>query len=91
MEAGRILAAFHKALARTVPEYDKLDVYFNDDGGSGRFRGVSAGGIRQRAAIFKSLIEPVKDQHIVAISGADQFGPTTSPAGTDSSSFRGSA
>ena len=21
-----------------TPEYDKLDVYFNDDGGSGRFR-----------------------------------------------------
>src|SRR6202012_4709771 len=36
------------------PEYDHLDVYFNDDGGSGRFRGVSAGGSPQTAAIFKS-------------------------------------
>ena len=26
-----------------TPEYDKLDVYFNDDGGSGRFRGISRG------------------------------------------------
>jgi carboxypeptidase Q len=68
------------------PEYDKLDVYFND-GGSGRFRGVSAGGSPQMAAIFKSWIEPIKDQHIVAVSGGDQFRPTTSPGGTDSSAF----
>jgi carboxypeptidase Q len=71
---------------KKTPEYDKLDVYFNDDGGSGRFRGVSAGGSPQTAAIFKSWIEPIKDQHIVAVSGA-QFRPTTSPGGTDSSSF----
>ena len=71
---------------KKTPEYDKLDVYFNDDGGSGRFRGVSAGGSPEMAAIFKSWIEPIKDQHIVAVSGA-QFRPTTSPGGTDSSSF----
>jgi len=70
-----------------TPEYDKLDVYFNDDGGSGRFRGVSAGGSPQMAAIFKSWIEPIKDQHIVAVSGGDQFRPTASPGGTDSSAF----
>jgi carboxypeptidase Q len=71
---------------KKTPEYDKLDVYFNDDGGSGRFRGVSAGGSPQMATIFKSWIEPIKDQHIVAVSGAD-FRPTTQPGGTDSSSF----
>ena len=70
-----------------TPEYDKLDVYFNDDGGSGRFRGVSAGGSPQMAAIFKSWIEPIKDQHIVAVSGGDTFRPTTNPGGTDSSAF----
>ena len=70
-----------------TPEYDKLDVYFNDDGGSGRFRGVSAGGSPQMAAIFKSWIEPIKDQHIVAVSGGDQFRPTASPGGTDSTAF----
>ena len=70
-----------------TPEYDKLDVYFNDDSGSGRFRGVSALGSPQLAAIFKSWIEPIKDQHIVAVSGGTQFRPTTSPGGTDSSSF----
>jgi carboxypeptidase Q len=73
-------------MAKT-PEYDKLDVYFNDDGGSGRFRGVSAGGSPQMAAIFKSWIEPIKDQHIVAVSGGDTFRPTTNPGGTDSSAF----
>jgi carboxypeptidase Q len=71
---------------KKTPEYDKLDVYFNDDGGSGRFRGVSAGGSPQTAAIFKSWIEPIKDQHIVAVSGT-QFRPTLQPGGTDSSTF----
>ena len=70
-----------------TPEYDKFDVYFNDDGGSGRFRGVSAGGSPQMAAIFKSWIEPIKDQHIVAVSGGDTFRPTASPGGTDSTAF----
>jgi hypothetical protein len=79
----------HFALRTTMkktPEYDKLDVYFNDDGGSGRFRGVSAGGSPQMAAIFKSWIEPLKDQHIVSVSGAE-FRPTLSPGGTDSTAF----
>ena len=71
---------------KKTPEYDKLDVYFNDDGGSGRFRGVSAGGSPVTAAIFKSWIEPIKDQHIVAVSGAE-FRPTVTPGGTDSTSF----
>ncbi len=75
-------------MAKT-PEYDKLDVYFNDDGGSGRFRGVSAGGSPEMAAIFKSWIEPIKDQHIVSVSGGDQFRPYLHEPRwrTDSSSF----
>ena len=72
---------------KKTPEYDKLDVYFNDDGGSGRFRGVSAGGSPQTAAIFKTWIAPIKDQHIVAVSGGDVFRPTATPGGTDSTSF----
>jgi hypothetical protein len=71
---------------KKTPEYDKLDVYFNDDGGSGRFRGVSAGGSPEMAAIFKSWIEPIRDQHIVAVSGTE-FRPTLQPGGTDSSTF----
>ncbi len=72
---------------KKTPEYDNLDVYFNDDGGSGKFRGVSALGNPQLAAIFKSWIEPIKDQHIVAVSGGPQFRPTAQPGGTDSTSF----
>ena len=71
---------------KKTPEYDHLDVYFNDDSGSGRFRGVSAGGSPQMGAIFKSWIEPIKDQHIVAVSGTE-FRPTAAPGGTDSTSF----
>ncbi|WP_263411017.1 M28 family peptidase [Terriglobus tenax] len=71
---------------KKTPEYDKFDVYFNDDNGSGRFRGVSAGGSKEIGAIFKSWIEPIKDQHIVAVSGTE-YRPMTSPGGTDSTSF----
>ena len=71
---------------KKTPEYDKLDVYFNDDGGSGRFRGVSAGGSPQTAAIFRLWIAPIRDQHIVAVSGAE-FRPTPTPGGTDSTAF----
>jgi hypothetical protein len=71
---------------KKTPEYDKLDVYFNDDSGSGKFRGVSALGNAQLAAIFQSWIAPVKDLGIEAVTGLTA-GPTTAPGGTDSTSF----
>jgi carboxypeptidase Q len=71
---------------KKTPEYDHLDVYFNDDGGSGRFRGVSAGGSPEMGVIFKSWIQPIKDQHIVSVLGTE-FRPTPSPGGTDSTAF----
>jgi hypothetical protein len=71
---------------KKTPEYDKLDVYFNDDSGSGKFRGVSALGNPQLAAIFQSWIAPIKDQGIVAVTGLNA-GPTVTPGGTDSTSF----
>lgn len=71
---------------KQTPEYSKLDVYFNDDSGSGRFRAVSAGGSPEMGKIFQSWIDPIKDQHIVAVIGTE-FHPTTSPGGTDSTSF----
>lgn len=76
-----------RATMKKTPEYDKLDVYFNDDSGSGRFRAVSALGNPQLATIFKSWIEPIKDQHIVAVTGGTEFKPTAQPGGTDSTSF----
>ncbi len=71
---------------KKTPEYDKLDVYFNDDNGSGRFRGVQALGNAQLAAIFQSWIAPIRDLEITAITGATA-GPTAQPGGTDSTSF----
>jgi carboxypeptidase Q len=72
---------------KETPEYDKLDVYFNDDSGSGRFRAVSGLGMPELGAIFESWIEPIKDQHIVAVTGGTTFRPTAEPGGTDSTSF----
>lgn len=71
-----------------TPEYDKLDVYFNDDSGSGKFRGVSALGNKQLAAIFQSWIDPatIKESGLIAVTGLNA-GPTLQPGGTDSTSF----
>ena len=73
---------------KKTPEYDKLDVYFNDDSGSGKFRGVSAIGSAPLAAIFQSWIAPatIKDSGLVAVTGLNA-GPTLTPGGTDSTSF----
>ncbi len=71
---------------KQTPEYAKFDVYFNDDGGSGRFRGVQALGNDQLAAIFRSWILPIRDLGIEAVTGVTA-GPTVQPGGTDSTSF----
>src|ERR1700691_3408223 len=71
---------------KKTPEYDKLDVYFNDDSGSGKFRAVSALGNAELAAIFQSWIAPIKDLRIEAVTGLTA-GPTLQPGGTDSTSF----
>ena len=71
---------------KKTPEYDKLDVYFNDDSGSGKFRAVSALGNAQLAAIFQSWIAPIKDLGIDSVVGLTA-GPTKEPGGTDSTSF----
>ncbi len=71
---------------KKTPEYDKLDVYFNDDSGSGKFRAVQALGNAELAAIFQSWIAPIKDLGIEAVVGVTA-GPTLQPGGTDSTSF----
>jgi carboxypeptidase Q len=71
---------------KKTPEYDNLDVYFNDDSGSGKFRAVSALGNAELAAIFQSWIAPIKDLGIEAVTGLTA-GPTLQPGGTDSTSF----
>jgi hypothetical protein len=69
-----------------TPEYARLDAYYNDDGGSGRFRGISADGNDQIAAIFRQWAAPLRDLEFQAIAGATAP-PTAAPGGTDSTSF----
>ncbi len=69
-----------------TPEYAKLDAYYNDDNGSGRFRGISADGSDEIASIFKQWAAPLRDLEFEAVSGATGA-PTRQPGGTDSTSF----
>ncbi|CAN5426462.1 hypothetical protein BH10ACI4_BH10ACI4_22020 [soil metagenome] len=71
---------------KQTAEYSKLDAYFNDDSGSGRFRGISAGGNDETKAIFEAWIAPIKDLEITTVMGGTAA-PTLQPGGTDSTSF----
>lgn len=71
---------------KLTPEYAKLDAYYNDDNGSGRFRGISANGNLLTKSIFDQWIAPLKDLEITTVTGATAP-PTREPGGTDSTSF----
>ena len=71
---------------KETSEYAKLDAYFNDDSGSGRFRGISADGNDLIAFIFKQWAAPIRDLEFQAVAGATAA-PTLQPGGTDSTSF----
>jgi hypothetical protein len=71
---------------KLTPEYAGLDAYYNDDNGSGRFRGISANGNLLTKAIFEQWIAPMKDLEITTVIGATAP-PTREPGGTDSTSF----
>jgi carboxypeptidase Q len=71
---------------KQTAEYSRLDAYYNDDSGSGRFRGISADGNDEIAAIFKQWAAPIRDLEFQAVAGATAA-PTREPGGTDSTSF----
>ena len=71
---------------KQTPEYAKLDAYYNDDSGSGRFRGISSDGNDEIASIFKQWTVPIRDLEFQAVAGATAA-PTREPGGTDSTSF----
>ena len=71
---------------KQTPEYAKLDAYFNDDSGSGRFRGVSASGNDVTKSIFEQWIAPIKDLEITTVTGATAAA-TKEPGGTDHTTF----
>ena len=68
------------------PEFLKLSAYYNDDTGTGRFRGISVGGNDSVKPIFDAWTEPLHDLGMTAVIGATAP-PTTRPGGTDHTSF----
>jgi hypothetical protein len=68
------------------PEYNKLSAYYNDDNGTGRFRGINLGGNDMCGPIFESWLAPLKDLEATAIAGRTGALPKQ-PGGTDSTSF----
>jgi carboxypeptidase Q len=67
-------------------EYSKLSAYYNDDTGTGRFRGISAGGNDMVKPIFEAWLEPFHDLGATVVLGTTAP-PTVRPGGTDHTSF----
>jgi carboxypeptidase Q len=68
------------------PEYYKLDAYYNDDTGTGKFRGIGAQGNLQVKPIFEAWLKPFHDLGATTVSGVTAF-TARRPAGTDHTSF----
>jgi carboxypeptidase Q len=68
------------------PEYSKLSAYYNDDTGTGKFRGINAGGNDMVKPIFKAWLEPFHDLGATEVFGVTAR-PTREPGGTDHTSF----
>jgi hypothetical protein len=64
----------------TKPEHAKLAAYFNDDNGSGAFRGIYTQENAAVRPIFESWIEPLKDLGVTTVSERNT-------GGTDHESF----
>jgi hypothetical protein len=68
------------------PEYQKLSAYYNTDTGTGKYRGIGAGGNLMAKPIFEAWMEPFKDMGFTTVSGVTS--PSTKrPGGTDHTSF----
>jgi carboxypeptidase Q len=68
------------------PEYNKLSAYYNDDTGTGRFRGIGVGGNDMVQPLFESWLAPLHDLGATAVVGTTAA-PTKQPGGTDHTSF----
>jgi carboxypeptidase Q len=66
--------------------YGRLSAYYNDDTGTGRFRGISVGGNDMVKPIFESWLEPFHDLGATVVLGVTSP-PTVRPGGTDHTSF----
>jgi hypothetical protein len=67
-------------------EYSKLSAYYNDDGGSGKFRGISVGGNDMLKPIFEAWLAPFHDLGATTVGGLTTA-RTKRPGGTDHTSF----
>lgn len=68
------------------PEFAKLSVYFNTDTGTGKYRGIGAGGNLMAKPVFEAWMEPFKDMGFTTVSGTTSQ-TTKRPGGTDHTSF----
>ena len=68
------------------PEYYKLDAYYNDDTGTGRFRGISAMANDPVRPIFEAWLKPFHDLGATAVTGVTGL-TARRPGGTDHTSF----
>lgn len=68
------------------PEYFKLSAYYNDDSGTGRFRGIGVQGNDQAGPIFESWLKPFHDLGATTVAGLSSF-TARQPSGTDHTSF----
>ena len=68
------------------PEYNKLSAYYNDDTGTGKFRGINVGGNDMVKPIFEAWLVPFHDLGATAVMGATAR-RTQQPGGTDHTSF----
>ncbi len=68
------------------PEYFKLAAYFNDDTGTGRFRGIGVQGNEQVQPIFEAWLKPFHDLGATTVGGISLLSARR-PGGTDHTSF----
>jgi hypothetical protein len=75
-----------RAEMKLKPEYAKLDAYFNDDSGTGKFRGINIGGNDMVEPIFEAWLAPFHDLGATVVAGASAVADRA-PGGTDHTSF----
>ncbi len=76
----------HHDTMQLGPEYSKLSAYYNDDMGTGRFRGIMIGGNDMVKPIFESWLTPLHDLGATTVVGGTAP-PAKEPGGTDHTSF----
>ena len=59
---------------KTKPDYDKFCAYFNDDNGSGRFRGIYLQGDEEARPIFRAWLAPFADVGASTVTSANTGG-----------------